>query len=181
MSRLVIILGFATVLAASPAAAQQLLEGDNLEAFTGIPAREAQPLGLAELAELRGGSLEFLFSVTFAAAFDMAGNAEGALTVNAAFGDESGQIALDGDSATPPSGVGAGPGTISVNIANPDVLASAGVGTAFSGAQGIFQISQVPGSGNDVRQALVINLAIIQTSDADLGALRDQLLPLFGL
>jgi hypothetical protein len=52
---------------------------------------------------------------------------------------------------------------------------------AFNGAQGAFQISQIPGNGNSVGQVMILNLAILQATDSNVAAVRSRLDSLFGL
>jgi hypothetical protein len=54
------------------------------------------------------------------------------------------------------------------------------IGEAFAGAQGVFQITQVPGNLNNIGQNLVINLVVLQAPEGEAGNLREQLGPLFG-
>jgi len=54
------------------------------------------------------------------------------------------------------------------------------IGEAFAGAQGVFQITQVPGNLNNVGQNLVINLVVLQAPEGEVGHLQQQLGSLFG-
>ena len=94
-------------------------------------------------------------------------------------GDQRGNLVIDGSNG----GLGPGGDNLSVSVTDGDgqLITSSSVGEAFRGSQGVFQISQVPGSGNFLQQALVINLAIIQADESRASALRTELAPLFGL
>lgn len=152
--------------------------GDDFEAFTGVAASETAMLTDEEMDELRGRFLGFFFSVNFAGFVDMDGAAHGSLEVVAGLGDQTESISLGSASVLP----GAVPGEALVTDAAGNELGVRAIiaDDAFNGSNLIGQISQVPGNGNDIRQVLVINLAVIEAAEADLGLVRDQLGPYFG-
>lgn len=164
--------------------AEDLL-GDDFESFTGIPAGAVQAIADAELDELRGTYLGFYFSVTLSGMVEMGGAVDASLTVNAGLGDQTGGLAFHTDSPTGGAGGGPAAGSPAVTVTNGATgeafRIQAGIANgAFNGSQGVFQISQVPGSNNSVAQRMIVNLAIIQTPDSGVAAVRDALRPLFG-
>lgn len=97
-------------------------------------------IGETEMNSLRGGYMGFYFSVFFEGFWDTLGNYNANLTT--------------GD--TPPGGIS------SSNLPpNTAVQIQASVGE-LGNARGIFQITQVPGSGNIVQNTLLVNIQIIQ-------------------
>jgi hypothetical protein len=175
------LLAFGSAFAAPAARAEDYL-GTDFEAFTGIAPPQAQTLSDEEMNELRGGFLGFLFSVNLVGSVEMGGVADVNLDVNVQFNDETGELsfplpddpALVGGSVSP-----------SVLVTDPSTdqafQVTSRIGDAFSGARGVFQISQIPGNLNDISQVLVINLAIINAGDASFSMVQDQLGSLFGL
>jgi len=164
--------------------AEDLL-GADFESFTGIPAEAVQAIPDAELDQLRGTYLGFYFSVTLSGMVEMGGAVDASLSVTAGLGDQTGGLAFHTDSPTGGAGGGPASGGPSVTVTNGATgeafRIQAGIGNgAFGGAQGVFQISQVPGDNNAVAQRMIINLAIIQTPDSGVAAVRDALRPLFG-
>ena len=101
----------------------------------------ATPLSDAELENVRGGFSGLAFNVFFTGFFDNLGNTAGNLTVN------------DGGATTP-----APPPNFSVQ--DGQVRISTVIGN-FGGANGIFQIAQVPGSFNVVHNNLFVQIAVI--------------------
>jgi hypothetical protein len=152
--------------------------GDGFETFTGIPPDSAREIAEPELDDLRGGFLGFFFSVSFSGVVEVDGASTGVLVVSASLGDESGEVVVDAGAG---SESGADDSSAAGSAEGAEVFSSAIIGEGFAGAEGIFQISQIPGDLNSVRQMLVINLAVIQATESDFGALRSQLAPIFGL
>jgi len=160
--------------------------GADFEAFSGLSRESVHAIPEWELDMIRGRYLGFYFSVTFSGVIEVGGAVNGSLDVKAGLGGDGGGLTF-----TPGDASGGSPG--SPGSANPSVTVTDGVtgesfrvqagigGGAFEGSRGVFQISQVPGNGNDIRQALTINLAVIQTPETDVDRIRAQLGPLFGL
>lgn len=142
------IAGIAAV-ASSPAFAQS----GNLSAMP--LAAWAQPLSDGEMGELRGGFDGIAFSVFFTGTVDSLGNSS----------ISSGTTT--GGTVPPPS----------VTTSNGNVSISTVVGN-FQGANGIFQIAQVPGSFNVVNNNLFIQVALINvTNQSQLTSLGSLLTP----
>ncbi len=166
------------------------LLGAGFERFTGIPRSAARELSNDELDDLRGGFLGFFFEVTFSGFVQPGGVMDANLTVDAGLADASGgqvgNLTFGSGGGTGPVVAGARvPGSPSVLVTNPTTGESFRVGAfidgnAFAGANAIAQISQVPGNFNDIRQALVINLAVLNVRDTDVAALSNRLTTLFG-
>lgn len=104
----------------------------------------AQPLTDSEMGELRGGFDGIAFSAFFTGTVDSLGNASGSLSSGITTGN------------TPPP---------SVTTSNGGVTISTVVGN-FQGANGIFQIAQVPGSFNVVNNNLFIQVALINVTNS---------------
>ncbi len=103
----------------------------------------------AELDQSRGAYLGVNFSVLFEGFWDTLGNYNANLITNT--------------TGTSSSSLGAALNSLPPNTA---VQIQATVG-GFGPAKGIFQITQVPGSGNIVSSTLVINIQIIQVLGAN--------------
>ena len=183
------LVGLAAGLAA-PAALADDFFGSGFEAFAGIPLEAAEPLTHEELGDLRGGSLGFYFSVTLSGFAEADGVLDATLDVNASLGESSGSLSFDSDApgstgGTPQGSVPAGdPAGPAVTVTDPTTgeafRVQAAIGESFSGAQGVFQISQVPGNMNNVGQMLNINLVVIQATETNAQAIQARLAPLFG-
>lgn len=170
---------------ASGVASAEDFFGADFEQFSGLSADSVQVLSDAELEELRGRYLGFYFSVTFTGLVEVGGAVNGSLDVKAGLGGSGGGLSFDTDGPTGGTPGGPGPANPSVTVTDgvtgESFRVQAGIGgTAFQGARGVFQISQVPGNGNDILQALTINLAVIQTPETNVDRIRSQLGPLFG-
>lgn len=98
------------------------------------------PLSDTELSGYRGGFNGLAFSVFFTGFFDNLGNVAGSLVTN-----------TGGTTSAPPP---------TFSNQNGQVQIQTVIGN-FQGAQGIFQIAQVPGSFNIVNNNLFIQIAII--------------------
>jgi hypothetical protein len=92
----------------------------------------------------RGTFMGFYFSVLFEGYWDTLGNYQASLLTN-----------TNASSAAPPDLTSTLPAGTQVNI-------QATVG-GMGNSQGIFQITQVPGSGNIVTNNLIINIQVLQT------------------
>jgi hypothetical protein len=171
-----------------PAGAEDFF-GEGFEDFTGIPRESAHPLSEAEMDRLRGGFLGFYFSVYFSGMVESEGAVDGTLEVNANFGSQSGQLVFTNpDSTTAPVAEGGSVGSGGPSVVVQDQVSGEAfrvqslIGdNAFDGASGAFQVSQIPGNGNNVGQVMVLNLAILQATDSNVAAVRDRLGSLFGL
>ncbi len=154
--------------------------GSGFEVFTGISPFEADPLADAELGELRGRFLGFFFSVEFAGMVEMGGAATATLEVIAGIGGQSESIQLVSGSVSPGIAPGAG-GALVTDATGQQLNVRAVINEdAFSNSNFIAQISQVPGNQNNIRQVLVLNLAVINAGATPFAEIRDQLGPLFG-
>ena len=98
-----------------------------------------------EMDELRGGYLGFSFSVLFEGFWDTLGNYNASLITNGNTGPGS-------------SGTTIPPSSLPPNTA---VKIEASIGS-FGGGKGIFQVTQVPGSGNVINNTLLVNIQIVQ-------------------
>ncbi|MBX6421977.1 hypothetical protein [Thermosulfurimonas sp. F29] len=112
------------------------------------------------LKELRGGYQGFYFEVIFSGFWDSTGQQWAEIKVNTGMARDSARIIAGNES--PERGslsneVAASPGTSSIQT-------KAVLGN-FKGGSGIFQINQVPGSGNIVRNHLTINIAIFNNQE----------------
>jgi hypothetical protein len=185
MTRL-LILGLAMNLVGT-LAAQGVLAGDllgsGLEDFTGIPAHAVEELTDLEMDQLRGGFLGLYFTVTMAGYVEMEGVVDANLQVDVSFGEQSGSLSFEtGETAESPV-IENGPSGPSVSVAgtNGDQFrVQATIGESFHGAQGVFQITQVPGNLNSVGQSLTLNLYMIEASEAGGVSTPDQLASLLG-
>ena len=181
-----VLLGSLFLLGAPPQVMGEDLLGGGFEKFTGIPAEAAQAVPDNELEDLRGMYLGFYFAVTFSGMVDVAGAVNGTLNVNAGLGNQNGGLSFQANQPTAGTGGGSmagGPSvTVRDGVTGEAFRVQAGIGDgAFNGSQGVFQINQIPGNGNNILSHLTINLAIIQTPDSNLEKLQQQLRPLFGL
>jgi hypothetical protein len=132
-----LLLALLAAMAASPAFAQS----GNLSAMP--IAAWAKPLSDSEMSKLRGGFDGIAFSAFFTGTVDSLGNASGNLSSGITTGN------------TPPPSVTTSDGNVSISTV---------VGN-FQGANGIFQIAQVPGSFNVVNNNLFIQVAIINVTN----------------
>lgn len=119
---------------------------------------EESPLTDNELSELRGGFNGLAFNVAFSGFVDKLGNGSGSLAVG-----QNGAIAP----GPPPD----------VSIKNGEVAISTHIGN-FQGANGIFQIAQVPGNYNVVNNNLYVQIAMINLTDV--GAQLPNFASMFG-
>lgn len=171
---------------AGPIGAEGLL-GEGFEAFTGVPAEAAAAIPEEEMDELRGGFLGFYFSVYLTGYADTEGAVDGSLEVNANFGSESGTLVFDADpdtTGTPVAegGTLGGPAvTVADQVTGEVFRVQAVVGDAFNGAQGAFLLTQSPGNGNQIGQAMILNLAILEATESNVSAIQARLDSLFGL
>jgi len=124
------------------------------------------PLSDAEMEGIRGGFNGVAFSVFFTGFFDKVGKASGNLFVNTPF-----PLATP----PPPAAVAASPPPVPAPIAasTPIPAPSPTIGVDegqirimtsigdFKGANGIFQITQVPGSFNVVNNQLFVQIAVV--------------------
>jgi hypothetical protein len=161
--------------------------GTDFEKFTGIPAEAAEELVDKELDELRGGYLGFFFQVTFTAFAETQGVTSADLDVDVHFGDQSGTLSFEGP------GTGSGTGGTPVaegSVVGPSAtvngtngqpfLIQATIGEAFQGANGVFQIGQIPGNENNLAQSLYINLWVVQANETTARAIGDRLSSMIG-
>lgn len=105
----------------------------------------ALPLSDGEMGELRGGFAGVAFSAFFTGSFDSNGAAQGNLVTS-----------------NPPGGTAPPPN--STLTSDGQVKISTVVGN-FQGANGIFQIAQVPGSFNVVNNNLFVQVAVINIAN----------------
>lgn len=138
-----------TMLAAVPAWGELEVGPERLETNGKIL---GDVISEAEMDHLRGGYMGFHLSVLFEGGWDTLGNANGALTTDAT-----------GPGNPAGANLPALPAGTAVNI-------QATVGE-MAGARGIFQITQVPGSGNVVTSNMIINIQIVQVPEAVLSNL----------
>jgi hypothetical protein len=129
----------------------------TVELFAQFEANDI-PLTDEELSQLRGGFNGLAFNVAFSGFVDKLGNSSGSLTVG-----QNGAIAP----GPPPD----------VSVKNGEVMISTHIGN-FAGANGIFQIAQVPGSYNVVNNNLYVQIAMINIRD--LGAQLPNFASMFG-
>lgn len=104
----------------------------------------AKPLSDSEMGDLRGGFDGLAFSVFFTGSIDSLGNTS--------------TTSGTGTTGAPPPDVTVSDGTVRI---------SSLVGN-FQGANGIFQIAQVPGNFNIVNNNLFVQVALITVSNATL-------------
>lgn len=102
---------------------------------------EAEPLTSGEMAGLRGGYNGLAFRVVFEGFVDSNGNQDYTLNTT--------------DSSTPQSDV-------TVTQGDGQVSLTASVG-GFAGASGVFQVTQIPGSFNVVRNNLYVQLFLLNS------------------
>jgi hypothetical protein len=151
-SKIITITALSVVLAVPMARA-----GGTVDLFAQLDLEE-NPLSDNELSELRGGFNGLAFNVAFSGFVDKVGNASGNLAVG-----PNGAIAP----GPPPD----------VSVKNGEVAISTHIGN-FEGANGIFQIAQVPGNYNVVNNNLYVQIAMINL--ADLGAQLPNFASMFG-
>ena len=169
---------------AQPVWAEDDFFGEDFESFTGVASTEAREISDGDLDELRGGyagePLGFWFTVVFAGEVDMDGATHGSLDVNAGFNGENGGFSLQNDDGTPAvveGGALRGSAVVVRDASTGDALRLAAVaGDAFDGAKGFFQITQVPGDGNNIATGLSINIAILEATDQNVDMVRNRLL-----
>jgi hypothetical protein len=185
-------LALALALAFGTRAGAEDLLGEEFEAFTGIPSAAAEPLEEAELDGLRGRYLKVFFSVELAGVFESAGVLDARLDVNVGFQPVQGGEAQTGSLSFPNSGAPPGtagpaalPGTTEATVTDPVTgeafrVAAIVDNGSFNNSNVVAQISQIPGNGNVVQQALVIRLAVIDVQESDLPSVEGRLNSLFG-
>lgn len=169
-----------------PLHAGELLGGE-FEAFTGIPEEDAQAIGDDEMEDLRGGFLGFYFSLTGFAEADGAVHSQ--LDVNVTFGSQEGSLFFEsqpGDGALAEGGgvdgFQGGPSVAAVDPVTGELFrVQTLIHDSFNGASGAFQIQQNAGNGVAQSQGLILNLLILQATDANMGAVQSRLDSLFGV
>jgi hypothetical protein len=115
--------------------------------YTADLAAFGPPLAEEALAQIRGGFQGMAFSVFFST------------FVANTTSDLAGFLAVN--TSTPPAPGGVGGTDTTVTNGGVQVRVAAIVGTAFQGASGIFQITQVPGNNNIVIPTLNIQIVLI--------------------
>jgi hypothetical protein len=144
---IVISLIILTVIGTTPSLAFMRLGPEGLEVdgeMLGTPIEEKN------MEDMRGGYLGVNFSVLFEGFWDTLGNFSASLITNGGTGS--------GSTGTGSSGTTIPPSSLPPNTA---VKIEASIGD-LGGGKGIFQITQVPGSGNIVNNTLLVNIQIIQ-------------------
>jgi len=170
----------------SPLRAEDYLGGD-FEAFTGIPATEAEALGDEEMDDLRGGFLGFYFSLVGFAEAD--GTVNSQLDVNVTFGSQQGSLFFE---SQPGDGTVAEGGSVDGFQGGPSVAAvdpvtgelfrvQTLIHDSFDGASGAFQIQQNVGNGVAQTQGLVLNLLVLQATETNMARVQSRLDSLFGV
>ncbi len=115
----------------------------------------AVPVKEETMGHLRGGYMGFFFQVVFEGFWDTTGRQWARVNVQGNFGN-TGRTFVSGDNPSPTT-VESSSNEDSVS---PQVRSTAVLG-GFKGGRGIFQINQVPGSGNIVRNGLIINIYLL--------------------
>lgn len=165
-----------------PAFAGNGLLEEDFEAFTGVPAHAAEEISDGELGELRGGFFDMFFSVNFSAFVQSDGVVDGNLNVDVGFNGQNGTLSFENTDGTPAKVEGGSIGGDAVivrdNATNEAIRVRAGIGDAFNGARGAFQITQVPGNGNDITTMMNINVVILEATQQNVETLRGRLLSL---
>lgn len=181
IGRIVATLGSVLMLARPAAAGEGLLD-DGFEAFTGVPASAARQVSDSELDGMRGRFFDLFFAVTFSAFVDAEGGVDSRLDVDVDFLGQNGQLTFENPDGTPANVEGGSVAGDSVVVrdtgTNAAFLVQAGIGNAFQGASGAFQISQVPGNGNTIVTVLDIDVVILEATQQNIDALRGRLLSL---
>jgi len=131
-----------TIIGTTPTLASMKLGPEGLEI-------DGEVLGMAieekNMDEMRGGYLGISFSVLFEGFWDTLGNFNANLITNGSGGSGSAGTSIPPSSLPP----------------NTAVKIEASIGS-FGGGKGIFQITQVPGSGNIINNTLLVNIQVIQ-------------------
>jgi len=137
------------------------------EPWTGLEDQELVALGESQLEDMRGGYLGFYFAITFKGFWDTQGNKWAKVDYDAGInGDtQSGQVTLtstDGDAG---------------DVTSQDGLQfqSTAVLGGLNGAEGVFQINQVPGSNNIVTNGLIVNLTVYNVAESQAPAVMETL------
>jgi hypothetical protein len=139
---IVILLIVLTIIGTTPSLAFMRLGPEGLEVdgeVVGTPIEEKN------MEDMRGGYLGISFSVIFEGFWDTLGNFNANLITNGNTGSGSTGTTIPPSSLPPDTAV--------------KIEASVG---SLGGGKGIFQITQVPGSGNIVNNTLLVNIQIIQ-------------------
>ncbi|MCL4684454.1 hypothetical protein KJ059_06830 [Myxococcota bacterium] len=172
------------ILGAPPGQAADLL-GEDLQAFTGLPADAAVELHEEELDDLRGMFAGFYFSVAFSGFAEVDGAVDGRLQVDVGFDGETGSLSFEGargrERGTPApieggSLVGRNPVVVRDNATGEGFRVQAQVGPAFDNARGAFLITQVPGNANNIASQLSINLVVLEATAQNVDAVRSRIL-----
>jgi hypothetical protein len=165
-----------------PAFAGNGLLEEGFEAFTGVPAHAAEQISDGELDELRGGYFDMFFAVTFSAFVESEGVVDGSLDVDVAFNGQNGTLSFENADGTPAAieggSIGGNAVVVRDNATNEAIHVQAGIGDAFNGARGAFQITQVPGNGNAISTMLNIDVVILEATQQNIDTLRGRLLSL---
>jgi hypothetical protein len=168
------------------------LLGEHFEAFTGIPPEAATPLTDEEKDGLRGRFFEVFFGVEFFGHAAVDGSLNAGLDVQVAFVDPATGTVQNGSLSFPNGAAGAGGnvGTIGPNgatvadVANPvtgDVFRIANViDNSFGNGNTQAQVIQNNGPGANLSNIAIMNFAIIEVKESDLGAARSVLNTFFG-
>jgi hypothetical protein len=131
-----------TVIGTTPTLASMRLGPEGLEV-------DGEVLGTAieekNMEDMRGGYLGVSFSVLFEGTWDTLGNYNASLITGGNVGPGSAGTTIPPSSLPP----------------NTAVKIEASIGS-LGGGRGIFQITQVPGSGNVINNTLLVNIQIIQ-------------------
>jgi hypothetical protein len=163
--------------------------GDDLEAFTGLPAESVSELSDDEMDDMRGMFAGFYFSVVFSGFAEVDGAVDGRLQVDVGFDGETGSLSFEGargrERGAPAQIEGGslastGPVLVRDNATGEAVRVQAQVGPAFDNARGAFLITQVPGNANNIASQLSINLVVLEATAQNVDAVRTRLLRLPG-
>jgi len=163
--------------------------GDDMEAFTGLPADAVSELSDDEMDGMRGMFAGFYFSVVFSGFAEVDGAVDGRLQVDVGFDGETGSLSFEsgrGRERRAPARIeggslaGSGPVVVRDNATGEAVRVQAQVGPAFDNANGAFLITQVPGNANNIASQLSINLVVLEATAQNIDAVRTRLLRLPG-
>ncbi len=163
--------------------------GDDLEAFTGLPAGAVSELSDDEMEDMRGMFAGFYFSVVFSGFAEVDGAVDGRLQVDVGFDGETGSLSFEGARGRErraPARIeggaltGTGPVVVRDNATGEAIRVQAQVGPAFDNANGAFLITQVPGNANNIASQLSINLVVLEATAENVDAVRTQLLRMPG-
>lgn len=121
----------------------------------------------SELDQMRGRFMGFFLSVMWTGVFDRLGNGWSNFEVTGGVGQntESANVTVTSSGTTGSTSVSVpspdvNPPVTSTNSGEPLAVTTAVIG-GLNGAQGVFQINQIPGSGVWASNDLVINLTIV--------------------